>query len=268
MNVPPASRPSLDPDRLMSLAPAWTTLEVMPEAPSTNALAASRARDGGPEGLVVVADHQTAGRGRLDRSWVTPPGAALTFSVLLRPKVAVERWPWLPLLAGVAVVDAVADAGGPRCSLKWPNDLVHDGRKLAGLLVERVDTPAGPAAVLGVGLNVTTTIEELPVPGAGSLASVGWPGVDREQLLVAILEALGTRLQRWSHDGGDPARGLLEDYRERCETVGREVRVHLPSGRHLVGTAVGIATDGGLQVAAAGETLTVSAGDVVHVRPA
>ena len=238
------------------------------EAPSTNALVAARARAGADHGLVVVADHQTAGRGRLDRSWVTPPRSALTFSVLLRPDVPGERWPWLPLLAGVSVVDAVEDAGGPPCALKWPNDVRYDGRKLAGLLVERVDTPTGPAAVLGVGLNVSMTTEELPVPGAGSLATVGWPGLDRARLLTHVLDVMGRRLRRWERADGDPRDGLREDYLARCETVGQEVRVQLPSGDQLVGTATGIAEDGGLQVSASGGVVTVSAGDVVHVRPA
>ena len=243
-------------------------MEVVAQAPSTNALVAARAQDGAPHGLVVVADHQTAGRGRLDRSWVTPAGAALTFSVLLRPEVPDHRWPWLPLLAGVAVVDAVEDAGGPACALKWPNDVTYGGRKLAGLLVERVETPTGPAAVLGIGLNVSTTDVELPVPGAASLATAGWPGLDRVPLLVGILDVLGRRLGRWAGDGGDPGRGLLEDYRARCETVGRPVQVHLPSGDRLVGTAVGVAMDGGLVVEDGRSRIVVSAGDVVHVRPA
>lgn len=248
--------------------PAWTTVEIVDEVPSTNAVVAARAQDGAEHGLVVVADYQTAGRGRLDRSWVTPPRAALTFSVLLRPDVPGERWPWLPLLAGVAVVHAVELAGGPACALKWPNDVMYGGSKLAGLLVERIETPSGPVGVLGIGLNVSTTVEELPVPGAASLATIGSAAVDRTALLLVILESLGERLSDWSATGGDPAQGLLEDYQARCETVGKEVRVHLPSGAQLVGTAVGVAEDGGLVVDTGSGAVTVSAGDVVHVRPA
>ncbi len=268
MNGPGASRPPIDRARVEASRPGWTTVEIVEQAPSTNALVAARAQDGAAHGLVVVADHQTAGRGRLDRSWVTPPRAALTFSVLLRPGVPGERWPWLPLLAGVAVVHAVQGAGGPSCALKWPNDVMYDGRKLAGLLVERVETPSGPAAVLGIGLNVSTAPEELPVAGAASLATVGFAAVDRTALLLRILEALGDRLAAWSAAGGDPAHGLLEDYRARCETVGKQVRVHLPSGAQLVGTATGVAEDGGLVVDTGSGAVTVSAGDVVHVRPA
>ena len=268
MNAPDASRPFLDLARIRAAAPAWVTVEVVDAAPSTNALVAARATSGAPEGLVVVAEHQTAGRGRLDRTWVTPPRAALTFSVLLRPRVPDPRWPWLPLLAGVALVDGVEGAGGPRCALKWPNDLLYDGRKLAGLLVERVETPTGPAAVLGIGLNVSTSAEELPVPGAGSLATVGRPGLDRGLLLVRVLEALGHRLRDWTREEGDPRGGLLEDYRTRCVTVGQQVTVHLPSGVSLVGRATGVTEDGGLEVDGAGGVVRVSAGDVVHVRPA
>ena len=268
MNAAGASRPPLDLGLIRERAAAWTTVEIVAAAPSTNALVAARAQEGAAHGLVVVAEHQTAGRGRLDRAWVTPAGAALTFSVLLRPDVPDHRWPWLPLLAGVSVVEAVEDVGGPACTLKWPNDVMYDDRKLAGLLVERVETTSGPAAVLGIGLNVSTTDEELPVPGAASLATLGHPGVDRSALLVGILDVLGRRLRRWTLEGGDPRTGMLEDYVARCETVGRSVRVHLPGGGELVGTAVGVAEDGGLVVDDGSRQVAVSAGDVVHVRPA
>jgi BirA family biotin operon repressor/biotin-[acetyl-CoA-carboxylase] ligase len=268
VNAPGASRPPLDPGLLRELAPAWTTVEIVAATPSTNALVVARASEGAADGLVVVADHQTAGRGRLDRIWVTPARAALTFSVLLRPEVPDHRWPWLPLLAGVSVVEALEAAGGPACALKWPNDVMYDGRKLAGLLVERIETSSGSAAVLGIGLNVSTTDEELPVPGAASLATVGYAGLDRSALLVGVLDVLGRRLRRWTREGGDPREGMLEDYTARCETVGRPVRVHLPAGGELVGTAVGVAGDGGLVVDDGSHEVTVSAGDVVHVRPA
>ena len=137
---------------------------------STNADVAQAARDGAPEGTVHVTEDQTGGRGRLDREWVAPKGSGLAASVLLRPtSVPLHRWGWLPLLTGVAVADAVADLG-IRAKLKWPNDVEVDGRKLAGILVEAVSTPDGMAAVVGVGLNVAMTAEQLPVPHATSLA--------------------------------------------------------------------------------------------------
>jgi BirA family transcriptional regulator, biotin operon repressor / biotin---[acetyl-CoA-carboxylase] ligase len=267
-----ASRPPLDLERLRAAvttaAMSWGTVEVVDETASTNADVAVRARSGEPEGLVLVAEHQTAGRGRLDRGWETPARAALTFSLLLRPTgVPDRRWPWLPLLAGLGVVGGITAAGGPVCGLKWPNDVQHGGLKVAGILVERLETAQGPAAVLGIGLNVSTTTEELPVPTATSLAAAGAPDLDRTSLLLALLAALARRYDAWGRSGGDPASGVLEDYRHQCVTLGQPVRVHLPSGALLEGTAVGIDPDGALVVENGGRRVTVSAGDVVHVRP-
>jgi BirA family biotin operon repressor/biotin-[acetyl-CoA-carboxylase] ligase len=267
VNAEATSRPPLDLGRLSAGSSPWARVEVLEATPSTNAVVADRARSGESEGLVVVAEHQTAGRGRLDRVWVTPPRSALTFSVLLRPDVPVDRWPWLPLLAGTAVVDGVAAAGGPLCALKWPNDVMYDGHKLAGLLVERVESPTGPAAVVGIGLNVTTGRHELPVGTAGSLLTAGMSDPDRTGLLLHLLAALERRYRDWTAVGGDATQGLADAYAGCCETLGQPVRVHLPSGADLVGTAVGIALDGGLQVDEGAGVVTVSAGDVVHVRP-
>ena len=136
-----------------ALAPDGWRVEVVPTAGSTNALVADRARAGEPAGLVVVAEEQTAGRGRLDRSWVSPPRAGLTFSVLVRPDLPPVHWPWLPLLAGLAVAEALRARAGVDAVLKWPNDVLVDGRKACGVLAE---VPAPGAAVLGIGLNVTT----------------------------------------------------------------------------------------------------------------
>jgi BirA family transcriptional regulator, biotin operon repressor / biotin---[acetyl-CoA-carboxylase] ligase len=263
-----ASRPPLDLDRLTGTPTApWRTVEVVAATASTNADVSVRARQGEPEGLVLVAEHQTAGRGRLDRGWETPARAALTFSVLLRPGVPDQRWPWLPLLAGLAAVEGIGDAGGPACGLKWPNDVQHEGLKVAGILVERLETPQGPAAVLGLGLNVSTSPEELPVPTATSLAAAGAPELDRTSLLLSLLAALGRRYDAWRRSAGDPAAGVLEDYRRRCVTVGQPVRVHLPAGAVLEGTAVGVDREGALVVQSGGRRVAVSAGDVVHVRP-
>ena len=155
-------RPPLDLARLGALG-RRVQLEVLDTTASTNAVASARARDGAPHGLVVVAEHQTAGRGRLDRAWETPARSSLTFSVVLRPQVPAPEWPWLPLLAGHALVTALREIEVP-AGLKWPNDVLIGERKVAGILLERVETGDGPAAVLGIGLNVSTTAEELPVP--------------------------------------------------------------------------------------------------------
>ena len=244
--------------------PAPFHVEVLPEAGSTNRLVADRARAGEPEGLVLVTEHQTAGRGRLDRVWVTPARAALTGSFLLRPPVAAERWPMLPLLTALAVGDAVVAAGGPPVELKWPNDVLHDGLKLAGILLERIETATGPAAVVGIGLNVSTTREELPVPTAASLVTAGMVAPDRTAILRALVTSLAQRYAAWAASAGDGP--LLADYRGRCDTVGRTVRVDLPDGSTLEGEAVGVGDDGALLVETGGRTVPVHAGDVVHVR--
>jgi BirA family biotin operon repressor/biotin-[acetyl-CoA-carboxylase] ligase len=257
-------------DRDTAAGGAGWRLEVLAAHPSTNALVAQRARCGEAEGLVVVAEHQTAGRGRLDRSWVTPPRAALTFSVLLRPReVPAQRWPWLPLMAGLAVVAGIARASGVTASLKWPNDVLvpEDGRllKVAGVLAERVETRGGggAAAVLGVGLNVTTSRQELPVPTATSLLLAGASAPDRSALLAAVLDALSDGYAGWRTGG----RGLRASYAAACSTLGREVRVDLPTGAPLVGTALDVDEDGRLLVDDGERVHALGAGDVVHLRP-
>jgi BirA family biotin operon repressor/biotin-[acetyl-CoA-carboxylase] ligase len=254
--VPPAAdpRPPLDVARLAPLG-----VEVVPEAGSTNALLADRARRGAPEWLVVATEHQTAGRGRLDRVWETPDRAALTFSTLLRPRSPAAEWPWLPLLAGLAVVGPLRDRGVP-ADLKWPNDVMLDGAKTAGILVERVDTQVGPAAVVGIGLNVSQTREELPVDTATSVALATGRAPDRTDLLQAILSALRERYAAWSAGGGARLRSA---YVDACVTVGHDVRVVLPGGGELWGRASDVDDGGRLVVAGT----PVAAGDVVHVRP-
>jgi BirA family biotin operon repressor/biotin-[acetyl-CoA-carboxylase] ligase len=255
-------------------------VEVLEEATSTNAVAADRARAGVPEGRLVVAEHQTAGRGRLDRTWDTPPRSGLTFSLVLRPTVPPGDWPWLPLLTGHTIA-ATLRAEGWAAGVKWPNDvLVEDvadpaapARKVAGILLERVETPTGPAAVVGVGLNVSMTAAELPVPTATSLAlepRSGRPAAapDRTDLLVALATGLREAYDAW-HAGGPAATARLRSsYVETCLTVGRDVRVEMPAGEQLVGRATGVDASGRLVVAGPAGEAAVSAGDVVHVRPA
>lgn len=242
----------------------WRDVVVLPETGSSNADVA--ARSGEAEGLVVVAEAQTAGRGRLDRTWTAPPRSGLFLSVLLKPvDVPVQRWGWLPLLAGVAAARAVSRAGGIDVRLKWPNDLLVGERKLAGILAER----AGEGVVVGMGLNVTLAEDELPVPTATSLALAGSVTTDRDPLLRALLREFEDWYVRWRAAGGDArASGLLAAYSDTCATIGRRVRVQLPAGRTLVGTATGIDDDGRLVVAGPDGPEPVGAGDVVHVRPA
>lgn len=239
----------------------WTDLAVLPETDSTNAEAAQRARDGAPEGLVVVAEHQRAGRGRLARPWVTPARSGVVVSVVLRPDaVAPQHWTWLPLLAGLAVDATVRDAG-VRAGLKWPNDVLADGRKLCGILLERVESGSGPAAVVGIGLNVDLQRDELPVPTATSLALEGATELDRDALLCSLLAHLEALYGPWVEAGGDP-RAVREAYRRRCVSIGAHVRIELPDGARVHGTAEDVDPHGRLVV----DGTPFGAGDVTHVR--
>ena len=243
-----------------------TELRVVPRTGSTNDDVAAAARAGAAEGLVVVAEEQTGGRGRLDRGWASPPRAGLTFSVLLRPPpaVPVHRRTWLPLLAGLAVQQAVERLAEVPVRLKWPNDVLlgDDRGKAAGILVQ-VD---GGAVVVGIGLNVSTRRGELP-PGGTSLAVEAAQCTDRDPLLRAVLRRLGTLYAGWCAAGGDPE-PTRAAYEAVCDTLGRPVRVLLPAGAELTGTATGLDGDGRLVLTAAAGTRAVSAGDVTHVRPA
>lgn len=264
-------RPPLDPVALSAAltrpGSLWTEIEVLPACPSTNAELARRARAGAPAGSVLVADHQTAGRGRLDRVWVTPPGSALTFSVLLAPdRVPLARWPWLPLLVGIAVAEGVRRVADVDCVLKWPNDVLVGERKLAGILVERIERASGAVAVVGVGLNVSLAEDELPVPTATSLVLEGASTTDRTVVLREVLRSLEALFVQWQADQGDATLGLVESYVRRCATVGRDVRVDLPSGEQVVGVAAGVDTDGRLVVRTSEGSRILGAGDVVHVR--
>lgn len=246
----------------------WRQVRVEPELGSTNAALAELAQGGAPEGTVVVTEHQTVGRGRLGRSWVTPPRAALTFSALLRAvEVPPARWPWLPLLTGVAVAETLRRSAEVAAVVKWPNDVLVDDRKLAGILLERVDTPFGPAAVVGVGLNVTTRRDELPVAAATSLAMEGAAVTDRTVLLRALLRMLAALYGEWCRHGGDPDSGLGDSYRQLCTTLGRRVSVGMPSGETVEGVASNVGDDGRLVVDTGGELVRLTAGDVTLVRP-
>jgi BirA family biotin operon repressor/biotin-[acetyl-CoA-carboxylase] ligase len=254
-------RAPLDPDRLVT--PVDWSVEIVDATPSTNALVAERARSGAAgEGLVVVAEHQTAGRGRLDRTWETPPRAALTASLLLSPRVAPAEWPWLPLLVGYAAGRALRQLGAAGVGLKWPNDVLLGDLKVGGILTERVDTPTGAALVAGIGLNVDQTREELPFEGATSLA-LEEVAVDRTELLGALLRSLRTEYDALAR--GELA-ALRSAYAASCVTLGREVRVELPAGETLTGEATGIDEGGRLLVDTGGRVVPVSAGDVVHAR--
>ena len=252
----------------------WT-LDVVTSTGSTNAdlLARAAAEPGGAEGRVLVAEEQTAGRGRRGRTWSSVPGESLTFSALLRPaSVPPDRRGWLSLLTGVAVASAVGTLAGVHTVLKWPNDVLAGDRKLAGILAEQ--SPDGSAVVVGVGLNVATRASALPVAATGLAATslaveAGGAATSREDLLLGILD----QLERWyvgfRSDPEPENSGLLAEYRALCGTLGRPVRVELPAGRVLTGTAVDVDSDGRLLVqepTPGALVVPVSAGDVIHVR--
>lgn len=226
---------------------------------STNAVAADAARRGVPEGLVVIAEYQAGGRGRLDRTWTAPPRSGLLLSVLLRPTGDASRWPLLPLLAGLAVAEAVASVSRITTSLKWPNDVLVGDRKLAGILAERVDA----ALVIGIGVNVSLRPAELPVDTATSIAIEG--GItDRESLAKEVLRSLDRRYAGFRDDPG----AVLPAYRERCATIDQRIRVELPGGGAVTGRALAVDDDGRLVVRVDGseQPQAFSAGDVVHIR--
>jgi BirA family biotin operon repressor/biotin-[acetyl-CoA-carboxylase] ligase len=279
------ARPLLDAAALSEYARRpghiWRQISVAERTGSTNADLVAQARAGAPEGLVLVAEEQVAGRGRMGRAWASPPRAALTFSVLLRPDgVPPARLGWLPLLAGVATAGALHRVSGLDARLKWPNDVLVGPRKLAGILAEA----SGGAVVVGIGLNVSTAQDELPAPGpsapgssapgpgalaATSLLLEGAASLDRDLLLRRVLDELERWYLAWrsAASPGDPAgSGLRSEYLRLCSTIGREVRVELPAGQVIEGTAADVDADGRLVVSGPDGRAAVGAGDVRHVR--
>lgn len=264
LNVPALRRGLLRPDGL------WSALDVVDSTGSTNSDLAARAASL-TEGAVLVAEEQTAGRGRLDRTWTAPARSGLFFSVYLTPgAVPVQRWGWLPLLAGVAAATGLARSAGVDTALKWPNDLLvtveGQERKTGGILAER----AGDGVVIGIGLNVSLRADELPAPTAASLALAGAVSTDRETLLRGVLRSLEHWYGQWRAADGDAATsGLQEAYAAGCATLGRTVRAQLPGDRTLTGEAVAIDGDGRLVLSSDdGLREPVSAGDIVHLRGA
>jgi BirA family transcriptional regulator, biotin operon repressor / biotin---[acetyl-CoA-carboxylase] ligase len=259
-------RPPLDADALTAAlagSPLWRSVQVVERIGSTNAALVAAAAEDAPEGTVLVAEHQEAGRGRLDRVWTSPPRAGITVSLLLRPDVPAARRAWLSLLTGVALAEAVSAAAGVQASLKWPNDLLApDGAKLAGILAET----SGRAVVIGTGLNVSTTAAELP-DGGTSLALARGGDVDRPAVLLAFLQAFERHYLRWVQVLGDPvSSGLARDYLAWCSTVGTTVTVTLPDGSTLEGVAEAVDWDGRLVVRGPGGPVELASGDVRHVR--
>jgi len=243
-------------------------LDVVESTGSTNAdLLARHGAGEDISGAVLVAEHQSAGRGRQGRHWSTPARSQIALSLGVdatgRPPSA---WGWLPLITGVAVADAVQATTGIAAGLKWPNDILVGGAKLGGILAE-VASPA-PVVVIGLGLNVTLTASEIEqiAPEATSLLMLGSTMLDRSALLGSILAELSARIDRWRSVG--PDRAVIEDYRSRSTTLGRRVRALLPGDREIVGTATDLDELGHLHIDTGAQTIAVSAGDITHLRPA
>lgn len=243
------------------------------EIDSTNRYVLEEARAGAPEGLVAVADHQSAGRGRRGRTWVAPPGSALMLSVLLRPSLGAGEAHLLAVAVAVAAAEACDEVAGLAPALKWPNDLVVPApggagdRKLGGVLAEAdVRGDRLGAVVVGVGLNLDwpSPPPELAAVAVALAQAAGRP-VDREALLGALLSRLDASYGRLlaTPDGRDD---LAARYRRRCATLGRRVRVDL-GAETLVGRAVDVTAEGHLVVATdGGDRRTLAVGDVVHLR--
>ncbi|GAB2566793.1 biotin--[acetyl-CoA-carboxylase] ligase [Nocardia heshunensis] len=240
----------------------FSAVEVVESTGSTNADLVARAADSRADRLVLIAESQESGRGRHDRRWVGPPRAQIAMSLLVRVRgIDPAVLGWLPLLTGVAVVDAVRAATGVKAILKWPNDVLVDGRKLAGILAEIAAVGKDPAVVVGVGLNVSLTEAELPVPHATSLVLSGVEAPDRTAVVTAMLREFARRFIAWEAVNWDITE-LSAAYRERCSTIGSEVRAELPGGEVITGVATGVDENGRLLIG----DRAVSAGDVTHLR--
>jgi BirA family biotin operon repressor/biotin-[acetyl-CoA-carboxylase] ligase len=264
-------RDALDATALRDVLSAsrWQRIDVVAETGSTNADLIARAAAGEDiDGAVLIAEHQTAGRGRNGRSWSAVPGAQISMSVGVSTHgIPTTAWGWIPLATGLAVLDAVGPVAGVEAGLKWPNDVLArppaEG-KLAGILAE-VAAPAA-AVVIGVGLNVSLRADELPDPGATSLSMLGGRPIDRRDLIVAALDGLERRI-----DGLRAARGadaaLIAEYTAHSLTIGARVRATMPGDREIVGDADHVDEQGRLCIDTGTETVVVSAGDIVHLRP-
>lgn len=256
---------------LLGPATPWR-ISTVTATPSTNTDLAAAALAGAAHGQVLIAEEQTAGKGRLGRQWIAPAGSGLTMSMLLRlPQIPQARRGWIGVVLGLAVRRACAATGVP-ATLKWPNDLLVDGRKCAGILAEI----SGDAVIVGVGLNVSLTKDELPRPDATSLfletaAVLETPaGLDREVLAATVLTEFAALIDAWVAVQGDvDTSGIRSEYLAVCSTIGATVRLELPGGGDLTGVAVGVDEEGGILVEAEdGVVRSYRAADVVHLRPA
>lgn len=256
------------------------SLHILEHTPSTNSTALTLAQEGAPDGTVVIAEAQTSGRGRLGRPWYSPPGKNLYCSIILRRSMSsdlVSRWlSWVPLLSAVGVGRGIQVISGLRPSLKWPNDILLEHRKVGGLLCESSGTGTANAVVIvGIGLNVNMRRDTFPEDlrdRATSLAAEAGRPFDRAVLLAMLLSELELR-----YDGFFSGAGLeiKREYELRCTSIGQRVRVDMANGECVEGLADSIGDDGSLQVLVEhsqgglkpGTAVTIRAGDVTHLRP-
>jgi len=234
--------------------------------PSTNTELARLASEGAAEGVAILAEEQTAGRGRLQRAWSSPRGAGLYFSVLLRPAIAPSDWPLITFVAALAVADALREAAGVQTDIKWPNDLLSGERKICGILAEAIETPAGRAVVVGIGINLTQNAFPEELAGvATSVSEVTGQQPERETILAALLRALSRWYSLLSEPGGRVK--IVAAWSSRSSYAnGRLVRVS--NGEEVwQGTTCGVEHDGALRLNTTnGEMKLVRAGDVYSLR--
>ena len=260
------SRQSLDIARLRAALVdhgPYARVDYTSSTGSTNGDLLEADREGAPDWTVATTDYQDRGRGRLGRPWTAPEGSQAIFSVLFRPRPSLlEHLGTIPLACGLALIDTLRSFGVDGAGLKWPNDVLIDDRKLCGILVEATSLDATPAVVIGIGINLSLTTEELPVPHATSLVLEGYD-IDRTDLLITVLGNIHARISDWER--GETV--WLDDYRAVCSSLGQDVRVILPGDRELLGVAVGIAEGGQLMVRDEEGTIhTLNAGEVTHLR--
>ena len=251
-------------DSLVNGPSIVTAVQWFDTCDSTNAVASRAAAEGAPAGLLVLADEQTAGRGRHGRSWQAPPGSSLLLSLLVRPMGPASAIGLLPLLAGLVLAETVArHLPDAEVALKWPNDLLLGEQKAAGILAEA----SGDVVVVGRGVNIDWRGIQRPeeLATATSLAEAAGHDIDRWRVLAGVIGMFSQRYDQWLQL---PA-GFLDGYRQRCATIGRPVRVERTRRSTLTGIATGVDADGSLLVRIGfGQTLPVRAGDVEHLRPA
>ncbi len=248
---------------------SWSRLDVVAETGSTNADLVAGAVNYADR-TALIAEHQDNGRGRHSRSFSGAPRSQILLSMLLKfPGIDPAVLGWLPLMTGIALVDALRTVGEVDARLKWPNDVLIRGKKVSGILAEVAAHGPSPTVVIGLGVNVSMTADELPVPTATSLALEKAAVLDRDTLVRSILRGVAAEVDSW-RDSNWSTDALAHRYRDRCGTIGQRVRVDLPGGEEKFGTAVDVDEHGRMVIEMEhpdSGRLAVAAGDVTHLRP-